>query len=1276
MICPNCNHKNRPGRRFCSECGAPLERACPACGFVNSLEDRFCGGCGAELLPDGTAIPRSAAAPAAQREAPSHLTAPGHSSISDVLETEIVAVGKRMSSVLAKKVQAATAQGGGERRTVTVVLADLSGFTALSELKDPEEMKDLMNRCFDFLVDTLHKYEGYVDKFIGDCVMALFGAPIAHEDAPERACRAAMEMQSRLEAFNDEEASKDPDFHPLKLNIGINTGMVVAGQVGAETAGRFEYTVMGDTVNVASRLESFAEGGQIVISENVYERVRGSFDIKPLGEIRVKGKKEPLTAYEIVGAKRSEARIEGRVRSGTMARLQGRDAELNVLMNALQRLKNGEGQVLAIVGEAGAGKSRLVYELQNSEQAEDTPIYQGRCLSFGQSMPYLPFLDALRQFCHIDETDTEQAALEKLTAAVEAVGDNIGSVLPHIASLLSLSKEPVEIAGLPPQERQARTFSAVKQLLFGAAKHRPIILVMEDLHWSDEPSRRLLDYLVKDVSDVPIMLLCLYRPVFQHNWAEKPCYTEIQLERLSDTSSMELVKDLLGAERIPSHFQQLILEKTDGNPFFIEELIRSLRDVQAVWVEDGEVVIGPTLDKAVIPDTVEEIIMSRIDRLQGPTKTVVQEAAAIGRSFRYEVLERIHTGPNRLSWHLATLTTLGFIVGPEAGGASVAAAEEMEYHFEHAMIQEVAYNSLLLSRRRELHGRIGECLEELYPDRREEFLDLLAHHYYHSNNTEKALQYSVKAAAKAKQVYAADAAVLYCGRGLEILDRMEQTPERTKERVGLLCDLGDIYGLTGHFDEAAGYWREILQLGEETEDPTIEAIAHQGLAGVCWQQGEFDKAREYYRLALAVRRELSDLMGQSQSLLGIGVSYYQQGNYERAREAFEECLRIQEQAQGPYLGAVYNNLGDIYCRLGEYEKARQYLDESLRIARNGTGTKPPDKRMEAYSLGLLALADANMGNYVEALEHVGRCLALAEEIDEPTLQWEALRDKALYHANLGQFEDALTCGTRSLQVAEDFQIQTGIAEAKAALAEVYYMLGDCPRAQSLCKEALQLAESLGSRKVKAHALRILGSIYHALGDNEKAISTLKESLQIAGEIKLKQAEVSASAACLDALLQAGRTQEASQSAQETMQMALQMGNRRLEAVCYLIQADIEARRHNYQAALEKAERALGIAEKLNLHDIRWQSHAQVGQTLMAQGRGSDALVHLRRAADIIQSLADGIPDEQRRWAYLRDFHKRNLFEKLIQALEQTGDRKAAEHYRQMLLDSIRPNGSA
>lgn len=1268
MICPNCNHENQPDRSFCSQCGAPLERVCPACGFANSLQDRFCGGCGGKFLPDGTVIPREGAGQAAQKEAESPSSASGYSSIADVLETEIGDVGKRMSSTLARKVRAATAQGGGERRTVTVMLADLSGFTALSELMDPEEVKDMMNQCFDFLVDTIHKYEGYVDKFIGDCVMALFGAPIAHEDAPERACRAALDMQQRLEVFNDEEAKKNPDFHRLKLNIGINTGMVVAGQVGAETAGRFEYTVMGDTVNTASRLEDAAEGGQIVISQNVYDRVRGSFDIRPLGKIKAKGKTKPLPVYEILGAKRSEARIQGRVRSGTMARLQGRDAEVNVLMSALQRLKNGEGQVLAIVGEAGAGKSRLVYELENSEQAQGVSIYQGRCLSFGQSMPYFPFLDALRQFCHIDETDTEQTALEKLKATLESLGDDIRSTLPYIASLLSLGKEPAEIANLPPQERQARTFSAVKQLLFGAAKHQPIILVMEDLHWSDEASRRLLDYLMEGKPGVPIMFLCLYRPDFEHSWAQKPYYTEIRLERLSDASSLELVKDLLGAERVPSHFQQLILEKTDGNPFFIEELIRSLRDERAIWVEEGEVKVGPALSEVMIPDTVEEIIMARIDRLPGPTKAVVQEAAAIGRSFRYEVLERIHTGTNHLSRHLATLATLGFIARSGTEGVSNAPPKELEYHFEHAMIQEVAYNSLLLSRRRELHGRIGECLEELYPDRREEFLDLLAHHYYHSDNVEKALQYSIKAAAKAKQVYAADVAVLYCGRGLEILDRMERTPERTKERVELLRDLGDIYGLTGHFDQAAGYWREILQLGKETGDPAIEAVAHQGLAGVCWQQGEFDEAREHYRLALAVRRSLNDLVGQSQSLLGIGVSYHQQGDYERAREAFEECLQIQEPAEGPYLGAVYNNLGDIYCRLGEYEKARQYLDKSLKIARDGTQTTPPDKRMEAYSLGLLALAHANMGNYAEALKHLERCLALAEEIDEPTLQCEALRDKAFYHANLGQFEDALTCATKSLQVAENFHMQTGIAEAKAALAEVYCMLGDCSRAQSLCEEALQLAESLGSRKVKAHALRILGSIYHALGDNEKAISTLKESLHIAEEIKLKEAEVSASAACMDALLQAGRTQEASQSARETMQIALQMGNRHLEAVCHLIQADIEARRHNYQAALENAERALDIGEELNLHEISWQSHAQIGQTLMAQGRACDALVHLRRAADIIQSLADGIPDKQRRRAYLRDFHKRNLCEKFIQALEQTGDRKAAEHYRQMLLN--------
>lgn len=538
---------------------------------------------------------------------------------------------------------------GGERRAVTIMFADISGFTAMSERMDPEQVRNLMNRCFDHLVPIVEKYEGTVDKFIGDEIMALFGAPIAHEDDPARALRVGLEMQAALRRFN---AEHDTD---LGMHAGINTGLVIAGGIGSR--GRRDYSVMGDAVNLAARLEDASERGEIFVGPDTYRLAAPLFDFELLEPIRLKGKAEPVQIYKLLGAKEQPGRIRGL--AGLVSPMVGRDKELQTLLELSDAVQAGAGRIAVIAGEPGLGKSRLLAEWQSSiTRSEATqPSLKwvtGQCLSYGQGLAYHLLIDTLRSLIGMpaaaEEPETH-AALKEL--AEELLAEEMMAVYPYLGHLLSLkltgeAQEQVSI--LDPQALQNQYLAAMRRLLTAVAYDTPLAIVLEDIHWADPSSTDLLIKLLPLAAEMPLLYCFITRPDFDApGWRLVKAvreqsnipFAELTLHTLSDDDSRQLITNLLEIDELPEHIRSVILKKAEGNPFFVEEVIRMLIDREAIVAENGRWLAQASIEQVDIPDNLQSLLLARIDRLPDQVKHTLRVASVIGRQFSVRVLEEV-----------------------------------------------------------------------------------------------------------------------------------------------------------------------------------------------------------------------------------------------------------------------------------------------------------------------------------------------------------------------------------------------------------------------------------------------------------------------------------------------------------------------------------------------------------------------------------------------------------------------------------------------------------
>jgi class 3 adenylate cyclase len=684
----------------------------------------------------------------------------------------------------------------GERKQVSVLFCDLANSTALAARLGPEAMHGLLNRFFALALDTVHRYEGTINQFLGDGFMALFGAPLTHEDHARRAVLAALGLQRALQ---DQHADLGgPHGVECTVRVGLNSGLVVVGGIGDNL--RMDYTAIGDTTNLAARLQQVADPGTVLISAATRQFVQGYVQLEALPPLQLKGVTAPVSAFRVVGLSRRRSPIALRGER-SLSQFVGRTRELATLEALLARVEAGEGQVVGVVGEAGAGKSRLLFEFRQCLRDRPVTYLEGRCLSYGRAIPYVPLLDLLRHNCGITDTETPETLTAKVCISLQEVGMDTAEWVPYLLHLFGIQTGTEQLGVLSPEAIKARTFELIRQMSLNGSQRQPLIFEVEDLHWMDTTSEAFFALLAESLNAARILVLGTYRPGYRPPWLEQSNATQIALPRLTREDSLVVIRSLAPPERLPEPIVQTILAKAEGNPFFLEELTRTVLDV------------GESPAAVVVPDTVQGVLMARIDQLPEVTKSLLQTAAVLGREFSLHLLSAIWAEPGSLAPLLLELKRLEFVY--EQTGV-----EEPTYVFKHALTQDVAYESLLTTRRQTLHAAAGLALERLYAARLEDVYDRLAYHYAKTDETDKAVDYLMRFAEKAARSYAhADAVTAL----QEALVHVARLPVEARDRRTLEITLRLVNSLyfLGRFQESLNALLQQRECLERLQDPAL-----------------------------------------------------------------------------------------------------------------------------------------------------------------------------------------------------------------------------------------------------------------------------------------------------------------------------------------------------------------------------------------------------------------------------------------------------------------------
>jgi class 3 adenylate cyclase/tetratricopeptide (TPR) repeat protein len=1067
MKCPKCQFENRESARFCLGCGAKLELPCPSCAKTLPLSARFCDGCGHDLTKPQPPPPIDYSQPLSYT--PKHL---------------------------ADKILAVRPSIEGERKQVTVLFADVKGFTSISEKLDPEEVQTLISDCLGFFTEEIHRYEGAIAQFLGDGVMALFGAPIAHEDAPQRALYASLAIRECLRGYSAKLKKQGIDFN---MRIGLNTGLVVVGRIGDDLT--MEYTAMGDTVNLASRMESTAQPGTIQVSENTYRLTEGYFDFKPLGEKELKGKTELVKAYQLIGVGRARTRLGVSEMRG-LTPFVGRRKELDHLMECYDKVKEGKGQVVGIVGEPGVGKSRLLLQLRSTLPQGEYSYLEGQCLHYGEAMAYLPIVNALRTYFDIEEGEQEVLSRKKLKQKMGQLDERLAGMLPPLQELLSLKVEDESYIRLDPQRRRERIFEAISGLFFRESQNKPLIMAVEDLHWIDKTSEEFLGYLIARLGGACIMLLLLYRPEYTNPWTSKTYYSQIRVDELPLETSAEMVQAILEEGKAAPELMNLILDRSAGNPLFMEEFTHSLLERGYIERKDGHYVLTVKPSDIQVPETVQGIIAARMDRLEKNLKETMQMASVIGREFPLPILKTVTGMQEKLGTYLSQLQALEFIY-------QKAVFPELEYIFKHALTQEVAYMSLLLKKRKQIHEKIAKAIEELYPDRLEEFYELLANHYSRSDNLVKAFQYLKLSGDKSSRNYSLWEAVRYYKEALNVLDKLPATEENTRAgiEVRLLMDFPE-FGL--------GFPGDYLEILQEGERLSRELGDEKSLANFRWimsccygSKGRYEESIRCAETAFKQAEEVQDIdvmiasgFELCQNNIWIGGALQIVEVAPRVIAVFKKTRR-----QADYFGRPFNTYscflgvyGLSMGYLGRFEEGEALCEKAVRFAREIDNRYSLAMTETYYSSVLTIKGDAQ-----RALEHLQEAVRYGEATQCVHVLGGTYAALGMVYFMMGDLEAALKYLERGIQLHSDAGVRCMLSTFYTYLGMVHSLSGDLKSAQRYTEEALKLAQEGKNKWAEGFSRIFLGPILSTADASQsaKAEEHMLQGIRLLDELRLR-----------------------------------------------------------------------------------------------------------------------------------------------------------------------------
>jgi class 3 adenylate cyclase/tetratricopeptide (TPR) repeat protein len=1091
MKCPRCQQENPPQAKFCLECATPLALRCGYCGTQLPPAAKFCFEC---ATPVGAPTPRFAAP---ETYTPKHL---------------------------AEKILTSRAALQGERKQVTVLFADLKGSMELLADRDPEEARKILDPVLQLMMEAVHRYEGTVNQVMGDGLMALFGAPLAHEDHALRACYAALRMQESAKRYAEEVHQREG--LPIQIRVGLNSGEVVVRSIESDL--RMDYTAVGQTTHLAARMEQMAVPGSTLISAWTLNLVEGYVSVKALGPRNVKGLPEPIEVYELCGAGAARTRLQAAAPRG-LTTFVGRSSEMEQLLQALTLAREGHGQVVAVVGEPGVGKSRLSRELTQSHHTVGWRVLEASSVSYGKATPYAPVVELLKTYFKLGDHDGPRESREKVIGKLLTLDEGLKPTLPALLELLHVAVDDAAWSTVEPSLRRQHTLQAIRHLLLRESRVQPVLVVFEDLHWIDSETQALLNGLVEGLTGARLLLLVNYRPEYQHPWGGKTYYRQLRIDPLPPDTAGELLDTLVGSDPTLDPVKSLLMQQAEGTPLFLEEGVRSLIETGALGGERGQYRLVKELQTVQVPPTVQAILAARIDRLPPEDKRLMQAGSVIGKDVPLALLqaigeqddETIRLGLSRLQAAELVYETSLF--------------PDLEFTFKHALTHDVAYASLLQERRRALHARVADAIERLYSDRRAEHIERLADHAFKGEYWEKAVTCLREAAAKAVARATVREAVAHLERALAALTHLPPTPTRLEAGVDIRLDLRNCLYLLGEHRRVLEHLQTARRLAEETGDHARRARVAGYLGTTYVFLGDFAHALEEVARAreLASRAQDPELEVEmalrsaqtyiyrgefaeatapvadvlravggggsaprffGQILTSVQAHGYlawclgEQGQFASAIDAAKRGLAEAEREEHRYSEAVVRGLGGlVYLRKGDLEEARRLLEPAVELVRN-------------LELSLIRSPTiANLGLTYVYRGAVEEGLALLEEARErrPVLLAEG-------YLVAQRFDEAKTTAARALEDARQGGEVGNVARASWLVGAAATALDPPAGTEAIdaYRDAAAMAERLGMRPLVAHCHLGLGTVYRRRDKREQAQEHLRRATTMYREMAM------------------------------------------------------------------------------------------------------------------------------------------------------------------------------
>jgi len=1088
----------------------------------------------------------------------------------------------------------------GERRYITVLFADLSGFTALSETMDAEDIAKIINDFFTRMVKIVHKYGGSVDKFLGDALMVLFGAPVAHYDDPERAVRAALEMQEEMARFNTEKKIASP----LSMSIGINSGPAVALNVGSEE--RMEYTVIGDTVNLAARLESVSGPKEIIISHFTYERIADIVDAEKRPSVKVKGKKKPIVNYLV-----REIQEHYRLPEITKIKFVGRESELKIIKNSLNQVKSDILKIIGISGEPGSGKTRLGIETEVLARENNFVAFAIKCVPYEMNIPYNSFIEFFNNYFQFKKDVTEEEKRLLISVKLKNLDLSLDNTLPYVGILYGM--DFAEIQSLPPDELKRRIFTTIKEILQKEAKKILLFIRIEDLQWADPTSIEVLDYLLKELKNFPIMFLFEYRSDYAFPWLGFENCENIFLKNLTEEEARDLIKSILGEEHFAQEIENLVFEKSLGNPLFTTEIVKLLIKKNGIRKTVEGFVPTERFTKLEIAESVSAVILDQVDRMSEFDKRILQYASVVGKTFEPILLSTILKVPLQfLSEELERLEHFeGMLVSDSATNT---------YEFISSTTYEVVYGSLLKSKRKQLHTAIGEELERIRAEKAFENLEKLAYHFARSNDEPKGVYYLKSAADKSYRLYALKETLNFFDRALELLHKKELSQEEIQDKIEVLRRQGLVLRLVGKLPEAIRNQKQSLTLARRVTSLKDEAGANLNIGKIYQEMGILKKALNYWKRARKIAKKIGDKNIETLAINNLGTYYLQIGNMNKAFNCFQNVSNLSEKINDKRGTAFANlNLGAVMEKKGEFAKAFEYYNKA-----HINFEETDDKENTLRSLHQMAIAQMWLGKFEECLKNFNTVAELSIKFGDRMMESIALGSIGEVYGRMWQLDKAYEKFSQSLAIAQILSEPQQITVSNINIGDVHLYQGGLNQALEYHNKAIEMATQIQDPFNEALAWRSLGWDYYYSADYKKAKEKFENSESIFKNIGDRRNGVISKLASIVVEIKFANIEETEQLLKNIEAKAREINDFEILALVLDLEADGFIIRKEYECVQKIIEQSLDLYKQIgNKRFFAW-SLVKLGEVYMKIGSLAEAEKYLEKSLTFAKELGDKI----------------------------------------------------